>query len=480
MHEEGQPEEATLSEQDGIADKAIEAIRSSELGVPPIPYYLVEKHHNKTTKLLSNSGENVSIQAKNRWHDYDFSSPLFIGFIDIAGTELSNSDEYIFKAKLEGGGKREFQAKPRDGALRVDINEFCNSISFKPPSVFWSIFARNPEIQKVSIYGFFKDDLGEFLYKIARTTRIKEQAISDITSILSDTNNAINSLSQKESQLEHIDSEISDANKTLETLNGTIAEKHAIDTEMQAKLDRAKGQLDSTNVTIDERKQELSTVTKNREIEKLEVEKAKIELKRLKEDINLFPSEISGFVNQAGIDIRTYSRFTLGMVVVIVVLFAWVLFGAFDLSEYVKENPNVSVWPLLLAKLPLAAVVSAIVAAAYKIARVFIEEMLKINRQKLSLTQVSIIAKDISQASESELDLSDAEIYGLRIRTKMAMLSDHIKTFIPTGPTQLFPQSIFSAFDRTRKASREEAEEEELEFEPEGGDVGEGEEHPAQ
>jgi uncharacterized coiled-coil protein SlyX len=440
-----------------MADEAKNTIGDTSLGVPQIPFDLVEKHINKTTKLLANSGSELAIDAKNRWYDYEFSRPLFIGFLDISGTDLSKYDEYEFKVKLADGGKRSLRAKPSDGELRVDINEFCTSISFKPPSIYWTIFKRNPRLQKVSIHGFYKENLNDFLYKITRTTKLKNDAIAEIEAARKSTNETIEHLNAKEQNLANIESEIEESNRTLETLNISISEKQAAEAELQAQLDRSTDRLDTFNESIEERRQELTTVTKNREAEKREVEKARLDLKRLKEDINLFPSEISGFVTQASKDIGTYKWFIGSMVFVIFALFVWVLTGAFDLSEYIKENPNVDVWPLLLAKLPLATVVSAIVAAAYKISKVFIEELLKINRQKLSLTQVSIVAKDVSQAAEAELELSEVQIYGLRLRTKMAMLADHIKTFIPTQPNELLPQSIFSAFEVRRNKGQAEA-----------------------
>lgn len=449
--EENQPTDGR-EPHDRVADDAIEKIRLEELGVPRIPFLLVEKHHNKTTKLLANSGSVGAIEAKNRWYDYEFSRPLFIGFIDISGSDMSNYDEYIFKVKLEDGKKREFTGKPKDNSIRVDINEYATSLSFKPPSVYWSIFKRNPAIQKVSIHGFDKDEVGEFLYKISRTAKIKESAIAEISKVRNEANDAILLAGKKEESLQVLENTIAESTRTIEHLNASISEKQTLESELQSQLDRSESRLESINQNIETRKEELSTATKNRESERLEVEKLRTELKKLKEDINLFPSEISGFVTQASKDVQTYTRFVAGVALIIFGLFIWVLNGAFDLSEYVKKNPDISVWPLLLAKLPLAAVVSALVGAAYKIAKVFIEELLKINLQKLSLTQVSIIAKDVSQSSEAEIGLSDTEIYGLRLRTKMAMLADHIKTFIPTAPSELLPQSIFSRFDNTRNS----------------------------
>lgn len=445
MGEDG--EEISELPQDALTDEAAAGIDAAATGVPPIPFYLVEKQYNKTTKLLSNSGTDNPIQAKNRWHDYAFTEPIFLAFMDIQGTQIADSDDYKIRVILDNGSTKELKARPSDGSLRVDINEFCKSVSFKPPSIFWNIFSRSPELQKVCLWGFYKSNLGEYIYHIARIKKIKTSAIEEIIKIRDSATSEQATLDAKRVELEGVDDRIAGSEANLAVLNTKVAEKEAQDAELQAKVDRSYTQLESLSQQVSERRAELETVTQSREVTKREIVGAKDELKKLKENINLFPSEISGFVNQASRDIRTYMIFFAVLLGVIVCMFVWVLTGAFDLSEFVQDNPTVDVWPLLMAKLPLAIAVSAIIAACYKISRVFVEEILKINRQKLSLTQVSIVAKDVSQSAESGLGLSDIQIYGLRLRAKMAMLSDHLMTFVPTTPHALFPQSIFDPFD---------------------------------
>ncbi|APE28374.1 coiled-coil domain-containing protein [Aurantiacibacter gangjinensis] len=444
------------SRQQSILDDASAEIDDGASGVPAIPYYLVEKQGNKTTKLLSNSGTDTSIQAKNRWHTYEFKNPLFICFVDIEGDEISDADEYRFRVTLEDGSEKELKGRPKSGKLRIDINEFCVSIAFKPPSIFWSVFRRTPEIQRVSLWGFYKENLGEFLHKISRINSIKLEAKSEISEIKDDTDERILVLAKKESELEAIDQDIEDTRSNLEKLNAAIAEKESVDSELQAKLDRTDAQLEKLIEQVSERRAELDTVTKSRENGKQEVEESKAELKKLQDNINLFPSEISGFVEQASNDIRTYNLYYSGLVAIICILFIWILTGSYDLSEWVKENPDRSVWPLLLAKLPLAIAVSALVTACYKIAKVFVAKILDINDKKLSLTQISIIAKDLSQSAEAGLQLSAEKSYAFRLRTKMAMLGDHINTFVKSEPNTLFPDTLFSdASDPNETLSRE-------------------------
>ena len=71
--------------------------------------------------------------------------------------------------------------------------------------------------------------------------------------------------------------------------------------------------------------------------------------------------------------------------------------------------------------------------------------MIKINQQKLSLTKVSIIAKDIASASENGLNLNDHELFQLRSHLKMNMLRDHMKEYLSKDFEIPLPENIVSA-----------------------------------
>lgn len=453
MTDAGDEEQDSAGEQSvsEAADAAAQSISDEAIALPIVPYRLVEKHYNKTTKLLTNSGSEVIIDSRNRWHDYEFRKPLFISFVRVKTLGFGDYHEFRFKAKLVDGGSEEYVARKSGEDFTVAINQFVKSISFKPPSIWFS----NPKLTKVIIWGFYKDDISEFLRHFANIDRIKDEAIAEIRTEKAAIDASIEALEAKEAELSEIDVSIEESQASLTEAKSDLAAERQRLAELKAQNSAMSSQLETISEQIEERKAEIGTLTTSREDLRLETERANTDLKKLKENINLFPSEISGFVTQAGNDIRTYIRFAAGLIVIISALFIWVLAGAFDLAEFVKQNPTVNIGPLLLAKLPLAIVVSAIVTACYKIARVFIEEMLRINRQKLSLTQVSIIAKDVSQSSEAGLGFSDTEIYGLRLRTKMAMLGDHIKTFVPSDPSRLFPENVFEALrDEPNEARR--------------------------
>mgnify|MGYP000625084752 CR=1 FL=1 len=103
---------------------------------------------------------------------------------------------------------------------------------------------------------------------------------------------------------------------------------------------------------------------------------------------------------------------------------------ASELSHLGNLPANVSIWEVLIARIPYVLACGAIVASSYKLARVFISEIIRINEQRLNLTKVSIVAKDVSDASEDGLDLDDADLYEHRTHLKMDLLRSHLKGYL--------------------------------------------------
>ena len=81
--------------------------------------------------------------------------------------------------------------------------------------------------------------------------------------------------------------------------------------------------------------------------------------------------------------------------------------------------------------MPYVIIATGIITASYKLARVFVAEIMRINQQRLNLSKISIIATDASNTSQGGLsDLSDRELYELRTDLKMQLLRDHLKEYL--------------------------------------------------
>lgn len=95
-------------------------------------------------------------------------------------------------------------------------------------------------------------------------------------------------------------------------------------------------------------------------------------------------------------------------------------------------KPPSDIFGALISRTPYVILASSIIAACYGIVHSLISEIVRINRQKLGLNKISIIATDISKSSEIDLhSLDDEEIYEKRAQLKMQMLREHLKTDIP-------------------------------------------------
>jgi hypothetical protein len=141
-------------------------------------------------------------------------------------------------------------------------------------------------------------------------------------------------------------------------------------------------------------------------------------LRELQANINLFPSEISGFVDQASSNSSLYLHYALGPMVVICGMFLMLILGAVDLTTVITTEKNVNLAAILVSRAPYVAVATAIIYASYRIAKVFITEVMHVNRQRLAMTKISIIAKDVSQAAEEGLNLSTSKLYSYRLKVK--------------------------------------------------------------
>jgi hypothetical protein len=69
-------------------------------------------------------------------------------------------------------------------------------------------------------------------------------------------------------------------------------------------------------------------------------------------------------------------------------------------------------------------------------------QLIKINDQKLSLTKISIIAKEVSDSAEKTLNLTEEDIYRLRTDLKMQLLKDHLKDYLSKDFTIELPQQL--------------------------------------
>jgi hypothetical protein len=206
-----------------------------------------------------------------------------------------------------------------------------------------------------------------------------------------------------------------------------------------------KDTLEKNNQELENLRGEIGSKSEIRETLSKQTSALNIKLAELRANVDLFPSELESFVRQGARNNRTLFWLAAAPIIIICVMFGLLIFGAAELTTKITTDQNINILALLVSRTPYVAVSLAIIAACYQIVKYFLSELIQVNRQRLSLTKISIIAKDVSAAAEVGLHLSDIERYGLRVRLKMELLKDHLKSYLSSDLNVNLPSQITSA-----------------------------------
>jgi hypothetical protein len=152
-----------------------------------------------------------------------------------------------------------------------------------------------------------------------------------------------------------------------------------------------------------------------------------IELRELKNNINLFPTEIAGYVKQGTNNIRLYAGICTVPLIIIGLVTNRLFSNSERLLNFFLENNKIGIVEFLISRTPYVIISASVLFVCYSILYRLISEIININRRRQDLYKISIIATDISYASQDGMQLSDDERYELRTQTKIEMLKEHLR-----------------------------------------------------
>lgn len=107
----------------------------------------------------------------------------------------------------------------------------------------------------------------------------------------------------------------------------------------------------------------------------------------------------------------------------------WSLFSSsIDLTQLWRNEVDVDIWTIFLTRIPFVLVAVALIEACGFIVGRLIFEIVKINRQRLEFSKLSIVAKDVVTASVVDSSMTDEERFGEETKLKMQLLQEHMKS----------------------------------------------------
>lgn len=427
-----------------IADLKSKIEQTKDTQPTQLPFNLFDKQENRTTKLIANSGDVQSISGRRRWFEFSFKESALISRVVINVDGYSDNKEFEIQWKDDEGRSHLESAKPVGNVIHIAVNDLCRSISFRPPYVF----ASKANIQSIVVEGVERRNISTYLDTIADIERYKNKVVATVNRLsstadvkLAKAGEADRRLAESEKEISKLKGEIVKTKKNIDDLTRTRSELILNNNASEAAAQEIAARIESA-------KSAESALQNNVNILKKDIADKSAELKELKDNINLFPSEISGFVNQGSENIKLYTALVIIPALILLSMTIQLLDGAVNLTTIISEQNGVDIELLVVSRLPYVTVAIAIITACYKICHAFVVEIFKINRQRLSLTKMSIISKDVSAASANGLSLTDEDLFRLRAELKMQLLREHLKDYLSKDTVIKLPTKIFGIFDR--------------------------------
>jgi len=406
--------------------------------IDEVQFNLIASHERKTTKLLNNAPDQQSIKSRNSFFPFSFESPLFIYSIRITVRDFIDGSKFDYIWEGVDGRRHEGDAISNSNEVYINIRGVAKSIAFKPPRAYFV----SPYIDSVDIYGFEIAQAGEFIEFSDKIQELQDSAIRKI-------NLEVAKLDEERGKVNALQAQRGSLNQDIAALKSAVSRE-------QGKLKRVDAQRDEVTIKSGEIaklisnesyrlqgiKSEIARTSSIRSrLAKNIIEKS-ADLRNLQSNIHLFPSELSDFSRQGAKDFRSFFWLSLLPSALIAAMFVLLVWGSADLTTNITGARYVNLPALAISRAPYVAIACAIITASYYIAKMLILEMVRISRQRLALTKISILAKDISTSIDSSLEMSEDDRYTRRLTLKMDMMKNHLQEYLSSDFTPTLPRDL--------------------------------------
>lgn len=380
----------------------------------------------KSTQLIGNVSEHNFIKARREWMDFDFVELMYVTTIRVlaSGYEQVHELEISYENFLSNV-KTEKTANYDGAGFTFRVNAFVGGFGLKPTERLF----KDSKITSIEVDGVEQRHFGDVISLMTKlnaevasvethldqylTRAVKaDQQYSSLTTKIAAISEEIDI---KQQELEDVISEADAERSTLDDVKKTVA----INESVRRNVD---SQVQDLTAKVAALKDNSTSLAK-------EIQDKETTLRNLQSDINLFPTEISGYVTQGATNVRLYAALSL-IPFFLVIGVTWRLFSNSEKILNYDGFGGRSIIEFLISRMPYVFVSFVILAICYTLLNRLISEVIGINRRRQDLFKISIIATEVSYASQNGLEISHEEAYNLRTETKMEMLKEHLRQHI--------------------------------------------------
>jgi len=403
--------------------------RQSETDLPApqdIDIAFFSHRGRKSTQLIGNTESSNFIKARREWMEFDFVDLIYIstievfafGYDDYHELELSYQDFLTKSTNIE-------KVRYNGSSFVFKVNRFLGGFGLRPNERWY----KDSKLTSINLMGVEQRHFSDVI-------SVLENLVGEKSKIEAHLNQYLVRARAAEKEFPVLTEEIEDLTASISNYNDELLSIKSIIDSDKKEIDNLRKEIaisESVKRGTDEQVQISNTSREklNNDNERLAVDISEKEnkLRSLENNINLFPTEIAGYVEHGAKNVNLYAIISLIPLLVIVIVTFRLFINSEKLLGYIY-SPHFGILEFLISRLPYVLVSGLILAVSYTLLHRLITEIIGINRRRQDLFKVSIIATDISYASQDGMELSNEERYNLRTETKMELLKEHLRQHI--------------------------------------------------
>ena len=469
----------------GISDADLEKLAEDAKKYPypqpnaiDIDFFDINKRSNKG-KILFNTKKEFTY-SDNEEIKYVLKEPVYIDLIKITfQKDCKVKDTKIVFVK-PSGSNTQYVFSDNKESVDLSVKSLVSEIMFIPPKSFY--FKREKlHFENIEVYGRTESELSN-LEKVSKEIKtFHDQLKTDAASLINTNKETLAKIQKAQEDLtnEHtnLDGEIETFKEEIGVLEKNKAIKEQELSMAQSKLEKVKGEtgiVQNNHDSLVTKEQTLKESIEQKNLTITELNKKIVQeeqkLKEHEKNTNLIAYDVQGFVENAKNNINVY----IGLSALPWILICVVTYFLFKNTEvlaaiYQLKKDDVDLATIFWSRLPFAMIVSSILFVSYEISISFAKKILDLHQRILDLQKIGIIAKDVSEASLTNLDdFTDEEKYELRTKLKMDLLRSHLaKDFHTKDPFKVSNPNILARFLKPKDAPKNKAPQEDAKVKPE-------------
>lgn len=378
----------------------------------------------KSTSLVGNQIEDNYIRARRDWLAFDFREVVYVTSIRVyaSGYENYHEMEFSYTPYLAEEEIKSLSKFASDHFL-FEPKDFMKGFGLRPSDPLF----KNARITRILVSGVEKGYIADIARYVENVEREKTKIEDGLSLYLSRAREAYEVITANETKIEELNETIEQKEAETVELNKQIQESTQRHQKIQNDIEIASSVYKDQSSRSDALRQSIDKTVEERKEVTAQLSKLQAQLQELKANINLFPTELSGYVSQGTRNIRLYAALCAVPLGIISVVTYRLFSNAENLLDAIHNLGTLTIFEFLLSRVPYVAVSAAVLGICYSLLKSLVSEIVAINRRRQELFKISIIATDVSYASQDGMDLSDEQRYDLRTQTKMELLKEHLK-----------------------------------------------------